>query len=839
MRGWSEAMKIWCCEHKSVGCPSRSYDCSAGAGGGPSSWPDSQRFWCCQHEDIGCGDGERYDCKAGYDNWRRGWSDSKKLWCCEKVKRGCTRETKPYDCRAGETMPEESDLWPEEQAKWCCGHWGIGCRAAAAVAQKTGAGSSSVLRGRPEKSGEFDCAAALWGENEEWSEVKKAYCCVTQGLGCELTTSPKPFDCEAGLLHWQQGWPREKTSWCCRNEGLGCAKAATTTAAATSATSATANTGVNKTLYNCTGALSNATGEWSAPHQEWCCRNMHLGCPPAPALETTTPAPQNCTDGEDVNCETTVAATIVPEIETTAAATIVAETAKAIAATTVTAIATAGTAVMATSQDPSTSAALSATTAPAGRAVAAVRTAAASTSTGPASSATATTTLTAIGTASTAPMAASTSEASSQAYDCEAGIPGADSAWSPEKRRWCCQHVNISCSVPFGLFMTSAAPGTVVTTTTTPFDCQAGRQNWEMGWSRRKKSWCCQHQGLGCPAGNASAFYDCWDGLPTPDSGWSPEKRDWCCQNQGVACPVIMVQTVTVTVPVPAHRVANAPTPQPNESSCFDEGVRYDPIDMFGTSMTQENGARECQDRCARTMGCAHFSYFHGGGYCHIQDDSAVAGFGLQVTSGPPSCMPVAARPCYEVSTIYFPVMQGLGVSFANETAMKAREVVKTCKRLCAAQEGCAHYVVQFPERTCEFAGASAVRISRLRAVSGPAVCNRTLGLQGKFAPRGDTMLSGAGFLARATAGGVVAGAVLAALAAAVRQSSRSGACRRVLLPRAGRGRGRAATSGQADYRYSALSAVDPLPLAGEGEGEAAPFVLPGLSTAFACEGAA
>jgi len=230
--------------------------------------------------------------------------------------------------------------------------------------------------------------------------------------------------------------------------------------------------------------------------------------------------------------------------------------------------------------------------------------------------------------------------------------------------------------------------------------------------------------------------------------------------------------------------------PQADETSCWTRNIRYDPIDMMGALVTPMNGIRECQMRCARVMGCAHFSYVQPGGDCHLQHEGAVAVASPGTTSGPPSCTQRLGKPCYEVSVVYFPTMPGLGTSFADKPGMTAVQVAKACKALCAAQEGCAHYMVQFPQRTCDFADANAVKVSRLRAVSGPSFCNRTANLQNKFAS--SAVAPGGGFAIRGAAAAAVV-AVLAVAFAVVRQSSRRGACSRMIVGRRGRGAGSAA----------------------------------------------
>jgi len=99
-----------------------------------------------------------------------------------------------------------------------------------------------------------------------------------------------------------------------------------------------------------------------------------------------------------------------------------------------------------------------------------------------------------------------------------------------------------------------------------PYDCAAGYSNWHVGWSVRKKEYCCQQGGLGCPdvsypnsyPGNFPQVYqdahpdeyqrhvrqfrryvhhDCAAGYSSWQDGWSVEKKDHCCRDQGLGCP--------------------------------------------------------------------------------------------------------------------------------------------------------------------------------------------------------------------------------------------------------------------------------------------------------------
>merc|ERR1712038_2081210 len=54
---------------------------------------------------------------------------------------------------------------------------------------------------------EYDCRT-----KELWTEEKKKWCCVNEGLGCEIK-----YDCKT-----KEVWTEEKKKWCCVNEDLGC-----------------------------------------------------------------------------------------------------------------------------------------------------------------------------------------------------------------------------------------------------------------------------------------------------------------------------------------------------------------------------------------------------------------------------------------------------------------------------------------------------------------------------------------------------------------------------------------------------------------------------------------
>jgi len=71
---------------------------------------------------------------------------------------------------------------------------------------------------------------------------------------------------------------------------------------------------------------------------------------------------------------------------------------------------------------------------------------------------------------------------------------------------------------------------------------------------------------------------------------------------------------------------------------CYTEGTNYWPLDMPGGGGRTVTDLAGCQARCAKTLGCAHFSWWNDWG-CHLQDGSATMNKNQPAaTSGPRSC---------------------------------------------------------------------------------------------------------------------------------------------------------------------------------------------------------
>jgi len=131
-QGWSDDKKAWCCKSEGKGCTKADqlFDCQVGMGGQEDAWISEQRAWCCATEGIACPlttasttTSKPFDCQVGYQDWRRGFSKLKKEWCCEHEKLACeVSDADLFDCMDGY---EDQSGWLAEKKQWCHDHKGI------------------------------------------------------------------------------------------------------------------------------------------------------------------------------------------------------------------------------------------------------------------------------------------------------------------------------------------------------------------------------------------------------------------------------------------------------------------------------------------------------------------------------------------------------------------------------------------------------------------------------------------------------------------------------------------------------------------------------------------
>eukprot|EP00418_Pyrodinium_bahamense_P028895 CAMPEP_0179145710 /NCGR_PEP_ID=MMETSP0796-20121207/70320_1 /TAXON_ID=73915 /ORGANISM="Pyrodinium bahamense, Strain pbaha01" /LENGTH=512 /DNA_ID=CAMNT_0020846129 /DNA_START=27 /DNA_END=1565 /DNA_ORIENTATION=+ len=123
-------------------------------------------------------------------------------------------------------------------------------------------------------------------------------------------------------------------------------------------------------------------------------------------------------------------------------------------------------------------------------------------------------------------------------YDCQAIKAGLEDeeGWVADRdqRAWCCERQHVGCAEPSRTSRRSNTP--------LPYNCSAGVDLWQSGWSNGKKAWCCKHGGPGCTTTplllkpTTTAPFDCTAGRAVWEAGWSASKKAWCCHHGGPGC---------------------------------------------------------------------------------------------------------------------------------------------------------------------------------------------------------------------------------------------------------------------------------------------------------------
>mmetsp|Transcript_3792 Transcript_3792/g.8521 ORF Transcript_3792/g.8521 Transcript_3792/m.8521 type:complete len:599 (+) Transcript_3792:303-2099(+) len=349
--------------------------------------------------------------------------------------------------RLGDTPADTAgdvDTWGLDKRQWCCSHWRVGC-----------AGLEALLAAELKKQEDFDCEASIKDWEVGWSDQKKEHCCKTKRLACNPN---QLFECTLSVNGLD--WSEAQQTYCCKEKGVGC-------------TTEDAETEEQKKKEQdekeCVGDSKN----WDPAAKAWCCQHKQRGCPPDIPNDdsedgkqhqkdnkneveeaskgkkdgSTTPAPpqvhRHADNGCDHVCDTGgVSSTCSSRVMWSAE-----HSWSGVAARCTKALET----VM---MDCDICAQCS---------------------------------LAEVGCENKAPE----NPVVPILYDCNANYKNRDEGgWSPEKRKWCCNHMKLGCidEVPL-----DEQP---------EFDCDAGLGSWEWGWSEVKKKYCCAHEKKGCSNDN-------------------------------------------------------------------------------------------------------------------------------------------------------------------------------------------------------------------------------------------------------------------------------------------------------------------------------------------------
>jgi len=149
-----------------------------------------------------------------------------------------------------------------------------------------------------------------------------------------------------------------------------------------------------------------------------------------------------------------------------------------------------------------------------------------------------------------------------------------------------------------------------------------------------------------------------------------------------------------------------------DEGPCFVPNTKYMPANMPNEDRTVEENVLHCQSRCAKTAGCAHFTYWPNRG-CHLQSMEARPQFASRVTAGPPDCREgFRMKTCFHENTKFEPV---------NMPGQRRTQVgsVLECQQRCRQTTGCEHFSL-WPDGGCHIQDANASEVTARHIISGP-----------------------------------------------------------------------------------------------------------------------
>lgn len=137
---------------------------------------------------------------------------------------------------------------------------------------------------------------------------------------------------------------------------------------------------------------------------------------------------------------------------------------------------------------------------------------------------------------------------------------GDSKVWKDEQKDWCCIYRDVGC-----------------------YTCDAGLDDWQADWSRRKQRWCCSHAGAGCGHDECREL----------DESWSPEKKVFCCSHYRVGCDSTTTSTFTT-----------ATTTTQTTTAATTEGVRADPFNCTAEDPVAWPRAQKVWCCSHRELGC-------------------------------------------------------------------------------------------------------------------------------------------------------------------------------------------------------------------------------------------
>ncbi|CAK9026228.1 unnamed protein product [Durusdinium trenchii] len=205
--------------------------------------------------------------------------------------------------------------------------------------------------------------------------------------------------------------------------------------------------------------------------------------------------------------------------------------------------------------------------------------------------------------------------------------------------------------------------------------------------------------------------------------------------------PLIRVIAVSTTTTTTRPQLAGPTTTLPKKLECVEHSVSFAPIDMPGT-VPSTSSVEECQKRCAKTLGCFHFSFLDSIKSCHLHSFSALPqANSLGWLSGPPQCWQAKqdkdllidkghstyvelSFACMDWGSSFSPALPDSYRILAEKDFPTEMNATLGCQKLCLDRKDCVHFTVEFPIRSCILVGKDALATAGIvGAISGPPKC--------------------------------------------------------------------------------------------------------------------
>mmetsp|Transcript_164833 Transcript_164833/g.528921 ORF Transcript_164833/g.528921 Transcript_164833/m.528921 type:complete len:512 (-) Transcript_164833:130-1665(-) len=116
--------------------------------------------------------------------------------------------------------------------------------------------------------------------------------------------------------------------------------------------------------------------------------------------------------------------------------------------------------------------------------------------------------------------------------------------------------------LPTTTVLKSAGGGLLRSSAPSTYDCSDGFQQWQASWADDKKEFCCRTLDMGCepsseqlpmqpsaalqPRPEEQLTFDCEAGYDSWDVGWTPAKKAWCCDNRDRGCTTAAIMPASV-----------------------------------------------------------------------------------------------------------------------------------------------------------------------------------------------------------------------------------------------------------------------------------------------------